>query len=58
MHRGIPWWKTALVVAAGGEAHDFGKGDGRRGGRPTLVYVQGRWCKMIVVSAAGQATWM
>lgn len=40
--RDILWWKTALVVAVEGEAHDFGEGSGRRGGRPhCCVYRQG-----------------
>lgn len=58
VHRDIPWWKTASVVAAEGETHDFGEGNGRRGGKPTLMCVQARCCKITVVSAAGQATWM
>lgn len=58
MRRDIPWWKAALVVVGEGETHDFGEGNGRRGGRPTLVGVQAKCCKILVVSAAGQATWM
>jgi len=39
------------VVVVEGEAHQFGEGNGRRGGRSTLVCAQVMCYKMIVVSS-------
>lgn len=38
------------MVVVEGEAPQFGEGNGRRGGKSTLVCVQVVCCKMIVVS--------